>query len=72
MALLEEHGLTLPPENQPLYGLDRGAQVNWRRAALYDTQRASARAELLRLGAARPDLRPVTEVTPESGCSGSC
>ncbi len=48
LALLEEHGLTLPPENQPLYGLDRGAQVNWRRAALYDTQRARARAELLR------------------------
>ena len=48
LALLEEHGLTLPPEKQPLYGLDRSAQVNWRRTALYDTQRARARAELRR------------------------
>ena len=48
LALLEEHGLTLPPEKQPLHGLDRGAQVNWRRTALYDTQRAWAKAELLR------------------------
>ena len=48
LALLEEHGLTLPPEKQPLYGLDRGAQVNWRRTALYDTQRARAKADLLR------------------------
>ena len=48
LALLEEHGLTLPPEKQPLYGLDRGAQVNWRRTALNDTQRARAKRELLR------------------------
>ena len=48
LALLEEHGLTLPPEKQPLYDLDRGAQVNWRRTALYDTQRARAKADLLR------------------------
>ena len=48
VALLEEHGLTLPPERQPLRGLDRGAQLNWRRTALYDTQRARAKAELLR------------------------
>ena len=25
LALLEEHGLTLPPETYPLRGLDRGA-----------------------------------------------
>ena len=48
LALLEEHGLTLPPQKQPLYDLDRGAQVNWRRTALYDTQRARAKAELVR------------------------
>ena len=40
LALLEEHGLTLPPETYPLRGLDRGAQVNWRHKALVDTQRA--------------------------------
>ena len=40
LALLEEHGLTLPPETYPLRGLDRGAQVNWRHKALVDVQRA--------------------------------
>ena len=40
LALLEEHGLTLPPETYPLKGLERGAQTNWRRKALDDTQRA--------------------------------
>ncbi len=48
LALLEEHGLTLPPETFPLKGLERSAQVNWRRTALSDTRRARARAELLR------------------------
>ena len=47
LALLEEHGLTLPPETYPLRGLDRGAQVNWRRKALVDTQRARAKREIL-------------------------
>ena len=48
LTLLEEHGLTLPPETYPLKGLDRSAQVNWRRKALEDTQRARKRQELLR------------------------
>ena len=48
VALLEEHGLTLPPETQPLRGLERGSQLNWRKAALYDTRRARAKRELLR------------------------
>ncbi len=47
LALLEEHGLTLPPETYPLRGLDRGAQVNWRRKALEDTRKALKRRELL-------------------------
>ena len=47
LALLEEHGLTLPPETYPLRGLDRGAQVNWRRKALVDTQRATKKREIL-------------------------
>ena len=47
LALLEEHGLTLPPETYPLRGLDRGAQVNWRHKALVDTQRARAKWEIL-------------------------
>ena len=47
LALLEEHGLTLPPETYPLRGLDRGAQVNWRHKALVDTQRARGKREIL-------------------------
>ena len=48
LALLEEHGMTLPPETYPLKGFDRNGQLNWRRTALYDTQRARAKRELLR------------------------
>ena len=40
LALLEEHGLTLPPEKRPLRGFDRNGQINWRRKALYATRRA--------------------------------
>ena len=47
LALLEEHGLTLPPETYPLKGLDRGAQVNWRWKALVDTQRVLEKREIL-------------------------
>ena len=48
LALLKEHGMTLPPEKQPLRGLDRSGQVNWRRTALYDTRRALKQQELRR------------------------
>ena len=48
LALLEEHGMTLPPERQPLRGLDRSGQINWRGTALFDTRRARARRELVR------------------------
>ncbi|MYC37822.1 MAG: hypothetical protein F4X66_13060 [Chloroflexi bacterium] len=34
LALLEEHGLTLPPQTYPLRGLDRSGQTNWCRKAL--------------------------------------
>ena len=43
VAMLEDHGLTLPPETEPLRGLDRGAQLNWRRKALADIRRRRAR-----------------------------
>jgi len=46
VALLEEHGLTLPPEKLPLYGLDRRDQLVWRRKALGDARKSLARAEL--------------------------
>ena len=48
VAMLEEHGLTLPPETEPLQGLWRRSQLNWRKEALYDTRRARGRRELLR------------------------
>ncbi len=47
LALLEEQGMTLPPEKQPLRGLDRSGQITWRRSALSDTRRERERAEML-------------------------
>ena len=47
VVLLEEHGLTLPPETEPLRGLDRGAQLNWRLKALHQFRKRRARLELL-------------------------
>ena len=48
VAMLEEHGLTLPPETEPLRGLDRGAQLNWRLKALHEFRKRRARMEFLR------------------------
>ena len=47
VAMLEEHGLTLPPETEPLRGLDRGAQLNWRLKELHEFRKRRARLELL-------------------------
>ena len=47
LALLEEHGMTLPPEKQPLRDFDRSGQITWRRTALSDTRRERKRAEFL-------------------------
>ena len=49
LAMLEEHGLTLPPETQPLRGFARRGQTTWRKAALHDTERALAWARLRRV-----------------------
>ena len=48
ISMLEDHGLTLPPETEPLRGLDRGAQLNWRTKALVDMRKRRARLALLR------------------------
>ncbi len=45
LALLEEHGLTLPPEQRPLRGFARSGQISWRRTALDETRKARARRE---------------------------
>ena len=47
LALLEDHGMTLPPARFPLRGFDRNGQVNWRQTALFDTRRAIRKRELL-------------------------
>ena len=46
VAMLEEHGLTLPPERMPLHGLDRRDQLVWRRKTLHKVRKSLARAEL--------------------------
>ena len=48
LALLDDHGLTLPPQTYPLKGLDRGDQTRWRRTALEDARRARKRLERFR------------------------
>ena len=48
VALLEDHGMTLPPARFPLRGFDRNGQVNWRQTALFDTRRSLRKRELLR------------------------
>ena len=49
LALLEDHGLTLPPARFPLRGFDRSGQTGWRRKALDDTRRKLRRRRLLAL-----------------------
>ena len=48
VAMLEEHGLTLPPEKQPLHGLWRSTQLDWRKATLREVRKAVAWRHLLR------------------------
>ena len=48
LAMAEEHGLTLPPETQPLAGVWRNGQRRSIEAALSDTRWARTRRERLR------------------------
>ena len=48
LEMLEEHGLTLPPETQALRGFGRRGQTSWRWKALADTRRALRKRDLLR------------------------
>ena len=47
LSMLEQHGLTLPPEDEPLRGFARRDQTSWRREALGDAGKAIARKRLL-------------------------
>ena len=48
LALLEDHGMTLPPETYPLRDFARDGQTSWRRTALSACRRARRKRELLR------------------------
>ena len=45
VALIEDHGFTLPPEKEALRGLARRSQLTWRKKAFHDTRRARVRRE---------------------------
>ena len=49
IAMLDEHGLTLPPETAPLGGLDRREQWSWRERELARVRRRRARLEMLHM-----------------------
>ncbi|MXY15556.1 MAG: hypothetical protein F4Y57_00715 [Acidobacteria bacterium] len=49
LALIGEHGLTLPPETEPLSPSHRADQLRWRRLTLGRARAARVRAERLRL-----------------------
>ena len=71
LAMLEERGLTLPPEKQPLRGFGRRGQTTHRRTALADTRRALQRRRLLRWVA--PWLWRDKGLEPSQGpVSGGC
>ena len=48
LAMVNEHGLTLPPEKQPLVGMWRNDQRRWREKALDDAYGERIKRELLR------------------------
>ncbi len=48
MAKLEEHGLTLPPEKEPLRGIWSSSQLGWRRETLGRMRRERAKREQVR------------------------
>ena len=47
LTMMEVHGLTLPPETQPLRGFGRRNQTVWRWEALRDTRKALPRRRML-------------------------
>ena len=48
VALLEKHGMTLPPETYPLRGIARDSQLSWRQKAVLQTHRRRVRRQMLR------------------------
>ena len=62
IAMLGEHGLTLPPETEPLHPSRRAVQLDWRLRELADLRAERRRLELLRPAEADAYLRAVEEV----------
>ena len=48
VALLEKHGMTLPPETYPLRGIARNSQLSWRQKAVFHTRKRRVRRQMLR------------------------
>ena len=48
IVLIEEHGLTLPPDRNPWDCLERKTQVNWRHETIYRLRKEIFRARLRR------------------------
>ena len=48
VAMMEEHGLTLPPEKEPLREMWRSSQLRWRKRALDRLRRERTRRERIR------------------------
>ncbi len=48
VALLTEHGMTLPPETYPLRGIARDSQLSWPQKAVLYTHRRRVRRQMLR------------------------
>ena len=48
VALLEKHGMTLPPETYPLRGIARDSQLSWRQKAVFHTRKRRVRRQMLR------------------------
>ncbi len=47
IAMIDEQGLTLPPENSPMHPSERASHLNWRRRALVDLRWERAKLEFL-------------------------
>ena len=47
IAVIQDHGLTLPPATSPMHPSERESHLGWRRRALDDLRRERARREML-------------------------
>ena len=47
VAMIEEHGLTLPPATSPMHPSEKSSHLDWRRRALEDLRRERVRREVL-------------------------